>query len=160
MEDITNSRPLTYVSSEETVMLITPNHFLRLRQFAVIDELEVDLAKLPAEKLPMLECYTAALHAIETYRATFFRFYLQSLREAHVNTHRHPKGSVSFIPQPGAVVIIQDDKAPRSKWQLGEIKRVDRHGGVTEVLVKSGIPALNKPFQQTVQSRIIQRVIS
>lgn len=116
VEDITNSRPLTYVSSEETVMPITPNHFLRLRTLAVTDEVEVDLSQLPAEKLPMLERYTSALHAIETYRETFYHYYLQSLREAHVSTHRHPKGSVSFEPKPGAVVIIKDNKAPRSKW--------------------------------------------
>lgn len=160
VEDITNSRPLTYVSSDETIAPITPNHFIRLRSTAVTDETEVDLTQLDLEKIRKVPQYKAAIHAIETYREAFYSLYLQSLREAHVASHRHPKGSVRFKPEPGVTVVIKDDKAPRSRWLLGTIRRVDPRGGIADVEVKSGTTALNKPLQRTVQTRIIQRVVS
>lgn len=46
VENILNNRPLTYVSSEDTVEALTPNHYLRLRTINNAQEVELDLKQL------------------------------------------------------------------------------------------------------------------
>lgn len=46
VENLINSRPLTYVSSEDTLLPLTPNHFLCLRNADVTGDVKVDLSSL------------------------------------------------------------------------------------------------------------------
>lgn len=87
VENIVNNRPLTYVSSTDTVEALTPNHFLRLRITNVSSELELDHNQVQTKGSHLIQGYVAAKQLIEIFRVTSHQLYFTALREVHVKHH-------------------------------------------------------------------------
>lgn len=136
VEDLINSRPLTYVSSEDTIVPLTPNHFLRLRDMEANEETIVDLSKISISAERLVEGIKVVKEVTATFRETFRSHYLLALRHVHEPTHYNLRSSVQYKPSPGAVVLIKEDSLiPRSRWPVGVIQQVGPRGSTAQVKV-------------------------
>jgi len=123
VEEVVNSRPLTYVTSNEIVEIITPNSFLRpahIRQES--GEMPDDIISTTST---LIQGYKTVQSIVDHYRSAFYGRYLQLLRERHVRLHPAPKGAVSFTPKIGHVVLIKLPQVSRAKWPLGVVEGLD-----------------------------------
>lgn len=153
VEDLVNSRPLTYVSSEDTLLPLTPNHFLRLRNADVTGDVEFDLSSLSLTAENLVTAVKRVNSAVKTFREMFFSHYLLALRQTHGIIHRKVKGSVPFAATPGTAVLIKDGLAPRPRWPMGVIEKTDARGATAHVRI-------NTVEGEKVKSQIVQRPVS
>lgn len=66
------------------------------------------------------------LKLIETFWTVFHRLYLSALRDTHVQLHRAQRGAAPWAPKVGDIVLVQEKSAPRAKWPIGLIEKLDR----------------------------------
>ena len=140
VEGILNSRPLSYVSSEDLEEPLTPSHLLTgYRILNLPDPSTYDDSDFEEEVTR--EDLTRRMKHLSKITGDFWRRwrseYLLELREAH-RYLKPPKGSADPISV-GDVVIIHDETLPRGLWKLGRvedlIKGVDEN--VRGALVKT-----------------------
>jgi len=131
--DIINSRPLTFVSSDEVISALTPNHFIRLRpeESNVSVEVRNIRSTLSGRKLRDLWCQI--LGVVENFWCAFESQYLTYLREKHTRSHTSPRGSVSLVPQVNDIALVKESGTPRASWKLGRILSLDNRKAVAQI---------------------------
>ena len=148
VEAVLNSRPLGYVSSEDTEEPLTPSHLL----------VGYRVMSLPDTSVPDDPDYTpeALTHRMKHLK-TLTRFwnrwkeYLLELREFH---RTRTQGGINYNVTKGEVVTVYDEGHPRGLWRLGRIEDViqSADGGVRGVIVrvasgKGHAKLLRRPLQ-------------
>ena len=122
IEGVLNSRPLTYVYSDDVTEPLTPSHLL----------VGYRIRTLPDDTVPpdADDDYTPrsltrrAAHLAKTLRKFWRRWkreYLQELREFHRASQRRESSSSL---QTGEVVTVYDEGHPRGLWRLGRIEEL------------------------------------
>jgi len=133
-EDIMNSRPISYVSSD-LMQPLTPNNFLRLRQVNVDTQLEVTTERVPVTAQHLLEGWHKINATLNYFWIQFRGLYLCNLRQFHNRFHRTPKGSIYRPPKVGEIVLIHDTSAPRGAWIRAKIIHLDPRQAVAKILL-------------------------
>ena len=154
VEAVVNSRPLTYVSSDDFAEPLTPSHLLtgrrimnlpdRLRGEVSDDDVDQDVLGRRARHLS---------HVLDRFWKRWKNEYLLELRSAH----RHDRGKEDASPvSVGDLVVIHDDNQPRGFWKLGKVEQVmtGRDGLARGAVVR----VANKGRQATRLTRPIQKL--
>ncbi len=126
IESIINSRPLSYISSDDRKEPLTPSHLLIGRRVLSLpdhlghqsdpgdEEFTLNSTGLSAR----LRCLNELLnHFWNRWR----REYFTELREAHRQSKRSP--TVDAISVRDAV-LVHDESLPRGLWRLGRVKQL------------------------------------
>ena len=140
VEAIINDRPITASSDDPNdVEALTPNHLLLLKKQPL----------LPPGLFKKEDCYSQRRWKQAQYLADLFwkrwvKEYLPSLQE------RQKWNKVKQNLEPGDIVMILDEKAPRSSWLLGRVvhTKADSKGLVRRVLVKTRSSTLERPVER------------
>ena len=157
-ESILNSRPLSYLSSEDVEEPLTPAHLLSGRRILSLpdhyreritdEDFEFDLSTNDlCKRVRYLN--TVIDHFWQRWRNE----YLAELRNAH-------KGSKKTVEKAevevGDIVLVHDENHPRSFWRIGRIKNLvsstggdgQSRGAVVQVTSKGGkVTTLRRPLQ-------------
>lgn len=128
IEMIVNSRPLTYVSSEDLSETITPSHLLIGRRLLSIPDnfcLDTDDSDEGYETGRLI--LTKRMKYIDNMLTQFWNHwrieYLLELRDAHRYSMRSTDGVEIAI---GDIVVIHSDEKHRGFWNLGKIEETIR----------------------------------
>ena len=123
VESVINSRPLTYVSSDDLHEPLTPFHMLFGRNITLTQD-KVVIADQERGNVTKRLTYLQKL--LDCYWKRFSSTYLNELRQQHLYRKDNPNRTV-VPPRVGDVVIIRDDSPlPRQKWRLGKIEELVR----------------------------------
>eukprot|EP00731_Ephydatia_muelleri_P023359 Em0015g942a len=155
VEGILNSRPLTYVSTEELEEPLTPSHLLvghrifNMPQpnYSGDENYENDV---PATGLTQRFKYlnTVLTHFWNRWR----KEYLSELREGHRYSRKNGGNKIKIAV--GDVVLVHDQDLPRTLWRLAVVERLiegtDGEIRAAEIRVKSGKQA-SSLFRRSVQ---------
>ncbi|KAL5500600.1 hypothetical protein EMCRGX_G012191 [Ephydatia muelleri] len=155
VEGILNSRPLTYVSTEELEEPLTPSHLLvghrifNMPQpnYSGDEDYENDV---PATGLTQRFKYlnTVLTHFWNRWR----KEYLSELREGHRYSKKNGGNKIKIAV--GDVVLVHDQDLPRTLWRLAVVERLiegtDGEIRAAEIRVKSGKQA-SSLFRRSVQ---------
>ena len=110
IEVILNNRPLTYLYVDEVEEPLTPNHLIFGHSL-----------NLSAERIPQTDDMDKRFRFVNTLLEHFWKCwsseYLQELREHWKNSSSKSKRYI----QENDVVLIFEDKRPRSQWRLGKV---------------------------------------
>ena len=120
-ESVINSRPLTYVpSNDDNDMILTPAHFLIGRRLTALPtRFDIRCASQLSIDLPNL--HNAIRRMKNVFWNSWRRTYITSLRE-HYASKRKSRQS-KFIEQ-GDVVVVEDNRVPRLLWKLGVVEHL------------------------------------
>ena len=155
-EMIINSRPLTYISSDDVEVPLTPAHFLMGRRtLSVPDSLlyqceDDDDVTITHEQLNKRMRHLNVV--LNQFWKRWQREYLLELREAH----RYSSGNsdASSAVSIGDIVLVHDDK-PRGFWRLARIENVitgrdgQIRGAILRVASEKGrSTTLQRPLQR------------
>lgn len=141
IECVLNSRPLTYVSTEDLEEPLTPSHLLcgrRLLSLPCGDLPEPDPDWSPkAEDLTKRVIYLQRL--IDHFWNRWSKEYLLELRESH----RYASGETALKGiTVGEMVVIHDENHRRGSWKMGRVERLieskDHENRAAIVRVSSG----------------------
>ncbi len=157
-ESILNSRPLSYVSSEDIEEPLTPAHLLSGRRILSLPErhrenpededFEVDLS---TDDLSKRVRYLNDI--ISHFWQRWRNEYLVELRNAHRN---HRKLQEKSCVEIGDIMLVHDENHPRSFWRIGRIRDLvtskegdgNSRGAVVQVMSKKGrTTTLRRPLQ-------------
>ena len=171
VEMIINSRPLTYISSEDMETPLTPSHLLTERRVLCLPDGLLYHDQIDEDSTLTHDCLTRRMWHLNVVLNQFWtrwkREYLLELRESHRYKLGHPEATPPAI---GDIVLIHDDK-PRGFWRLGRVKEVivgrDGHirGAVLRVSLGNGNTSiLKRPIQLSypleVNCAILPRMLS
>ena len=116
VENILNNRPLTCTFNEMSEEeMLTPNHLLYGRRLVGVNENTDHVTTDINVRHEYLE--TLITH----FWNRWYKEYLSELREKHVYGC---KKDLDDVIQIGDVVLIKDDKQPRSKWRIGVVSEL------------------------------------
>jgi len=118
--DTVNSRPLTYVASDEILTPLTPNHFIRLRTNSANSGFSVRNTRSDYTGRRVRELWERVNGVVENFWCVFHTSYLTSLRERHTISHRAVRGSLPLVPKVNDVVLVREHGVPRSQWKMGK----------------------------------------
>ena len=121
-----NSRPLTYVSSDDLEEPLTPSHLLC--GFCVLSLPDPPIPTEDDSYSPIsISKLTRRVRHLKKALADFWRRwrleYLLELREAH-RYYPPPKGVEGRIHE-GDVVLVHEENLPRGLWRLGRIEGIE-----------------------------------
>ena len=142
VEGIMNSRPLTFVSSEDLEEPLTPAHLMTGER--LLTQRHLPPSSSPIELNSQEECTRRYRHVqklITQFWARWQREYLLELRQYH-----NARKVTSEEPAVGTVVIIKEDGTKRSNWRLGRIEEVLRG---TDGHVRGAQVVCTRPHRKT-----------
>ena len=150
IEAVLNSRPLTYVSSEDVEEPLTPSHLLVGYRIMTLPD-----PSIPEDPDYSPEAFTRRMNHLAKTLGRFWkrwkREYLLKLREFH---RTQGKGGISYTLEKGEVVTVYDEGHPRGLWRLGRIEELITssdgkvRGVFVKVMSKKGHPkTLRRPIQ-------------
>lgn len=154
VEMIINSRPLSYISSDDIEEPLTPAHFLTGRRTLSVpdslccgQEADDDVQITPAQLNKRMRHLNTTLNQ---FWKRWKEEYLLELREFH----RYSMGNPEAVPiSVGDIVLIHDDK-PRGFWRMARVQETvigrDGHtrGAVLRVAGKNHPTVLQRPLQR------------
>lgn len=154
VEATLNSRPLTYLSSDELEEAVTPSHLLVGYRLLCLPDIQGDLADPDFGEAPTHASINQRLEHLKMVLEHFWKRwrkeYLQDLRDCHrYSNHLQGSGEIKV----GDVVVVHSDKHPRTFWKTGVIEQLlgGQDGLVrgAKVRVRSGNGSilLNRPLQ-------------
>lgn len=123
IEAVLNSRPLTYVSTDDLEEPLTPSHLLL--GYRVLSLPDPPLSDDPDYVESANDLSRRMKHLLKTSEKFWKRWkkeYLLELREFH-RTHRTSKG-VKDVVREGQIVTVYDEGQPRGLWRMGRIEGV------------------------------------
>ena len=154
VEGTLNSRPLTFVSSDDVEEPLTPFHLiygrgiLSLPDFTQNTEASLSQA-VSSDDMPRRR-YLQLL--LEHFWKRWSREYVTELRNLHRQKSR-PERSISISV--GDVVTLFEDNLPRSQWRLGRVEQLipssddSVRAAVVRVITKTGRPGtVKRPVQK------------
>lgn len=128
IQEVVNSRPLTYISSERELLPLTPNHFLKVRTHpSLIFNVDPVSEPLPDDE------DTSLLDSLEIRDRMFLHFrnvwtqeYLQSLRDTPIQDNDWSNKIAH-----NDIVLIKTPNKTRPFWLLGRVDQtVPGHDGI------------------------------
>ena len=123
-EAILNSRPLSYVSTEDLEEPLTPSHLLCGRRLLTLpDDDTSDAPEFvpPADRSDLTKRLRHLSNVMNHFWRRWRDEYLLELRTAHRDTRsKSPGPSISV----GDVVVVHEDNLPRGLWKLGLAKEL------------------------------------
>ena len=128
IEAVLNSRPLSYVSSEDLDEPITLSHLILGQRLLSLPD-NLDYLGDPDEEeftLNKSQSSSRVRHLNNPFNHFWKRWrmeYLNCLREVHSQLPRRTQGDRSVIAT-GDVVIVKDEHLPRGQWKLGVVQEV------------------------------------
>jgi len=153
VEAIVNSRPLSYLSSEDLDEPLTPHHLLTGRRLlslpnvtGLVDRTDEDFVVNSDELNARVKRLTSVL---EDYWIRWREEYLLNLRERYSAVDNV---GVPRSPVPGEVVIVHDETHPRNFWKLGKVIDVIKgsdgqtRGAVLDVITNGKTVTLRRPI--------------
>ena len=155
VERTLNSRPLTYVSSDDPEEPLTPSHLMYGRRILSLPEVTGNRQAsldhtVSSEDLPRRRKYLGLL--LEHFWRRWNRESVKELRNLHRQKSR-PRSSISVSE--GDVVTVFEDNLPRSQWKLGRVEQLihgaddQSRAAVVKVIGKSGRPVtMKRPVQK------------
>ena len=153
VEGVLNSRPLTYICSEDTDEPLTPSHLLLGRRLLSKPEMSEDINVADdAEELTRRSTYLRTL--LRRFWQRWKSDYLSELREHHRYTCKRSSSSSPAV-QLRDVVIVKEDNMKRNMWKLGKVeelavgKDLVVRGAIIIRVSRSGKPSvlLRRPLQ-------------
>ena len=154
VEAIINSRPLSYVSSDDLEEPLTPSHFLTGRRLLSFPDRLCHGHDNDEDYVTTHEGLTRRLKHLNTvlnqFRKKWHQEYLLELREGH----RYGKRSTDKSPiSVGTIVLVHDDK-PRGFWRTARVNQLitGKDGLVRGAVVritsgKDRVTELQRPIQ-------------
>ena len=151
IEMVLNSRPLTYVTTDDSDEPLTPSHLLvGRRQMNFPDHLVVNHKVDSEGEDSQLSARLKHLNrSLDAFWRRWRREYLLELREAH---HHHRSSGKPQIAE-GDVVVVYTEDQPRSCWSLGRIERLitgadgQTRAATVRVSRKGRVSVLDRPIQ-------------
>ena len=156
-EAILNSRPLTYVSSEDIEEPLTPSHLLTGRRILSLPDYQENPEDAEFEvSLTTEDVNKRVRHlnvTLEHFWRRWRREYLAELRSAHKSGKKLEDNCIITV---GDMVLVHDEKRPRSVWRIGRVKKLvdskeddgKARGAVVQVVSKGGkLATLRRPLQ-------------
>ena len=154
VEAVLNSRPISYVSTEDLDEPLTPSHLLIGFRVLSLPDPPLDSQDPDYEETP-----EELNHRMKHFQVTVQKFwkrwkteYLHELRDHH-RAHQANRGTHETVKE-GEVVVIFDETQPRLLWKIGKIESVlhstdgNIRGAVVKTWTKSGKPTfLRRPIQ-------------
>ena len=116
VESILNDRPLTYTDSELCAEPLTPNHLIYGRRLNVVESSDEQ-----SKSVNINYRYHYVNQILNHFWHRFNTEYLTELREKHI---RNNKRQSQEVIQVNDVVLIKEDKMPRSKWRMAIVKEL------------------------------------
>ena len=124
IEMILNSRPLSFVSSEDLDEPLTPSHLLTGRRLLCLPDpppdVDPDYGGTSVE-LSLRARYLNTL--LDHYWQRWKREYLLELREQHRTSRKNVVGDGKVVAV-GDIVVIYDQGLPRGFWKLGCVEEL------------------------------------
>ena len=122
VEGILNSRPLTYLDSENLEEPLTPSHlFLGKRLLR-----EPEYVEMKEEIIVTTENLSRRVKYLQTLLSQFWsrwrREYLSELREAHSHVARSYKSAGERFIKQDDIVLISEDRVPRNTWKVAKVE--------------------------------------
>ena len=120
VENIVNSRPLTYQANDALDQPLTPSQLLWGRNLPIIPPLlqpNIDDDSTPETK-ELRHQYFLISNALDRFRKRWSEEYLTSLHEKHEN--RCAERPTHHI-KPGSLVMIRHENLHRYEWPLGKV---------------------------------------
>ena len=155
VEATLNSRPISYVSSEDMEEPLTPSHLLMGRRLCSLPS-PVDVSDADPEFGVTSVNLTRRMMYLNTVLGNFWKRwkteYLVGLREVHSSGRKGAKDTVAKINF-GDVVLIHDPAQPRALWRIGKVEKLlqgsDGLVRGASLRVRSGTTTilLNRPLQ-------------
>ena len=152
VEAVLNSRPLTYLSTDDLEEPLTPSHLLVGRRLLDMPD---HICDKPEEFEATPDLLTKRARHLEQTVTHFWRRwkkeYLLELRESH--RYHRGKSDAKQI-EIDDVVVIHDEDHPRSFWRLGRIKELVvgqdgiARGAILQVAGKGCYSTLRRPLQR------------
>lgn len=137
IENIVNSRSLTYISIEEEAdEILTPNHFL----LASSNGLK-SLVKSQDDMSNLRRCWQSAQKLLNAFWKRWTREYLPTI----ANRSKWHFNSSNILE--GDIVIIVDDKKPRNIWIKGRVLTAvkGRYGQVRKAIIHTRFGIYERP---------------
>ena len=154
IEATLNSRPLTYISEDDSGEPLTPSHLVLGRR--VLNLPDIPDCRLVDNSNSHSLFSRRMKHIGELLQHFWKRWrneYLRGLREYHRNSFSRKVGD-NFITV-GDVVIIHDENLPRSRWKMGKVLSLIAgkdgfvRGAKLKVISNKGIPnVVERPLQK------------
>ena len=121
VEGILNSRPLTYLDSENFEEPLTPSHlFLGKRLLR-----EPEYVEMKEEIIVTTENLSRRAKYLQTLLSQFWsrwrREYLSELREAHSHVARSYKSTGERFIKQDDIVLISEGRVPPNTWRVGKV---------------------------------------
>ena len=132
IESVINSRPLSYLSSDDMEEPLTPSHLIVGRRILNLPDhlsymCDLDDSEFTLDTNQATNRVKHLNNILNHFWNRWRREYLSELREVHSNIAKnHPKGVGRSQIAIGDIVIIHDDQLPRGLWKLGKIQEVMR----------------------------------
>lgn len=121
VEEVINSRPLTYVESHENIASLTPAHFLTGERLTALPSRMIrntDILKGNAKEINRRWRYREKL--LDQLWRRWRDEYLMLLRSAHVSV-----STTSTTPfKIGDVVLVHDHILRRQSWRMGRVQEI------------------------------------
>ena len=129
IEAVINSRPLSYLSSDDVEEALTPSHLIVGRRILNLPDNMGDLedSEITLDSNQATNRVKHLNHILNHFWNCWRKEYLSELREVHSNiAKKRPKGGDHSQISIGSIVIVHDDHLPRGLWKLGRIQAVLR----------------------------------
>ena len=143
IEAIVNSRPITKVSDDpRDLQPLMPNLLLLLRNGP-----KLPIGAFTSDEIYALRRWRQVQHLSDTFWRRWIREYLPQLQQRQKWFHKKRNFAV------GDVVLIVDDRCPRSTWPLGRIIEIHTNlqdGCVRSAKVKTASTTLLRPITRLV----------
>ena len=156
VELVINTRPLTYLYSDEITEPITPSHLLVGRNLNAQLSNTPSTVDISADGLGKSVLYLRTV--LDHFWNRFSHTYLNKLREHYICCNRYVKTSEATSIKVDDVVVIKEDKmSPRSNWRTGRIEELVC--GNDEQVRGAKIMTISKTVRQVKISRPVQKLI-
>ena len=151
IEAVINSRPLTYISSDDIEEPLTPSHLLtgrRLMDFP--DHLCREPEKFESTRDVLSKRARYLQEKVTHFWNRWHREYLTELRESH--RYHHGKTNPDPVTV-GEIVLIREDGTPRGFWKMGKVKELITgldgrpRGAVLKVAGEGRCPTLKRSLR-------------
>ena len=119
VEAVINSRPLTYLYSDNVNQALTPAHLIYGKRLVTLP----DSIVYPREEQDTPELLNKRMKYLITLQNKFWQKwqseYLSELREQHKERNNKGSNSMNREIQEGELVTIQEDSLPKGQWRMG-----------------------------------------
>ena len=123
IEGVLNSRPLTYIASDDLEEPLTPAHLITGRRILNLPDAfylqDVEEGDVEITTIHLTERLVHLNQVLEEFWRRWTTEYMLELRESH----RHRQKVDKEVPvKKGDVVLIYDEDSPRGFWKIAHIK--------------------------------------